>query len=462
MATSIAAARDAALDFLWGRIDYERFIVTPYSERRLKLARMRELLARLGDPQNDVPIVHVAGSKGKGSTSAMIAGMLTAAGHRAGLYCSPHLHRVEERFVVDGLPCDGDELAGLVDAVRPAVAEMDAVVEGEAFETGPTFFEITTAIALLHFKRRGCTAAVLEVGLGGRLDSTNVCQPQVAVITSISFDHMKQLGDTLPEIAREKAGIIKPGVATVSGVRNVAARQVIEEVAAERGSALFEIGRDFDFEFHAPSPQWAGAVNREALRGRIDFRTPSFALSGVEIGLLGRHQGANAAVALATVEALRRSNWNIADDACRRGLADVRWPARVEFAADAPTVVIDAAHNVASIAALQATLDDCLRAPRKLLIFATTLEKDVSGMLAEVLPRYDHVYFTRYANNPRGVPVEELTAIANAIGAAHHSEHASLADAWQTARGAANPATLITVTGSFFIAAEMRELLGLA
>jgi len=462
MATSTDASRDAALDFLWGRIDYERFVVTPYSERRLKLARMRELLARLGDPQLAVPIVHVAGSKGKGSTSAMIAGILQAAGRKTGLYCSPHLHRVEERFIVDGLPCEGDELAELVEAVRPAVAEMDAAAASETLETGPTFFEITTAMALLHFVRRGCTAAVLEVGLGGRLDSTNVCQPQVAVITSISFDHMKQLGNTLPEIAREKAGIIKPGVPTVSGVRDAGARAVIDQIAAERNSSLRAIDRDFHAEYSPPAPQWAGAIDRAALRGRLDFRSPAASLAGVELGLLGRHQCANAAVAIAAVEALNEQHWNISEHACRRGLAHVRWPARVEIAGDAPTVVIDAAHNVASIEALLATLTDCLRAQRKLLIFATTLEKDVSGMLAQALPSFDHVFFTRYANNPRGVPVEDLLAMAQSLGATHVSGCDALPAAWQAVCDAANPETLICVTGSFFIAAEMRELLGIA
>jgi dihydrofolate synthase/folylpolyglutamate synthase len=318
-------------------------------------------------------------------------------------------------------------------------------------------------MALLHFVRRGCTWAVLEVGLGGRLDSTNVCQPRVAVITSISFDHMKQLGNTLGEIAREKAGIIKPGIPTVSGVRESEAREVIEAVACERGSPLMQVDRDFDYEYRSPTPQFAGNLVPSKLRGEVDVRLKGAmaesSAEGVELGLLGRHQAANTAVAWATVAALRYQGWSLSADACRAALAELRWPARVEIVSDQPTIVIDAAHNVASVQALVTTLEECLRAKRRLLIFATTLEKDVAGMLAELLPRFDHVYFTRYSNNPRSVPVEELQALASSQGATHCSAHASLADAWQTVQPTAETDTLICVTGSFFIAAEMREML---
>ena len=230
----------AALRFLMDRIDYERTLSMPCSEEAFKLDRMRELLRRLGDPQNRMPIVHVAGTKGKGSTAAMMAAVLSAAGYRTGLFTSPHLDRVEERIVIDGQPCSAEELAALVELVRPAVEALDRETEvekgtgpicrndpeGAAHKLelspcpplGPTYFEIITAAALCHFARRRVDAAVLEVGLGGRLDSTNVCTPAVSIITSISFDHVKQLGDTLAAIAAEKAGIIKPGVPVVSGV----------------------------------------------------------------------------------------------------------------------------------------------------------------------------------------------------------------------------------------------------
>src|SRR5262245_30142218 len=228
--------RQAALDWLMGRINYERTAFIPYQDRQLKLDRMRQLLTRLGQPDAGMKIVHIAGTKGKGSTSAMIAGILTAAGFRTGLFSSPHLERIEERFAVDAEPCTAAELVALVDRLRPVVRSMDeeAAAEGDA-AGGPTYFEATTAMALLHFVERGVDAAVLEVGLGGRLDSTNVCLPAVCVITSISFDHTKQLGNTLASIAREKAGIIKPGVPVVCGVTDLEPQSVIAAIAREHG-----------------------------------------------------------------------------------------------------------------------------------------------------------------------------------------------------------------------------------
>jgi dihydrofolate synthase / folylpolyglutamate synthase len=244
------AARQAAIDWLMGRINYERVSVIPYQERQLKLDRMRQLLTRLGQPDAGMKIIHVAGTKGKGSTSAMMAAMLTAAGYRTGVFSSPHLERIEERFSVDGEPCSAEELVSLVDRMRPIVAAMDeeAAAEGDPAD-GPTYFEVTTAMALVHFVERQVDAAVLEVGLGGRLDSTNVCLPAVSVITSISLDHTKQLGNTLAAIAREKAGIIKPGVPVVCGVTEAEPQAVIAAIAREHGCRLIQLENDFGFEY---------------------------------------------------------------------------------------------------------------------------------------------------------------------------------------------------------------------
>ena len=291
--TPSTAEYDGAIDFLLSRIDYERMLSTAYGERDLKLERMHELVERLGNPQRAMPIVHVAGTKGKGSTSAMTAAMLSAAGYRTGLYTSPHLARLEERMTVDGGQCSPDEMIALVGRVRPAVAAMDAAAGGS--EHGPTYFEIVTALALLHFARRQVDVAVLEVGLGGRLDSTNICQPLVSVITSISFDHTRQLGDTLSAIAGEKAGIIKPGAAVVSGVIQDEPRAVVAAAAERHGCRLLELGRDFTFSYHA-----AGRLDVVGVRPAIDFeyRVAGCALQyrDLELALIGRHQGANAAV----------------------------------------------------------------------------------------------------------------------------------------------------------------------
>lgn len=448
---------EAALAFLWQRIDYERALAVSYSEREYKLDRMRELLARLGDPQTGLPIVHVAGTKGKGSTAAMAAAVLRAGGYRAGLYSSPHLHAIEERMAIDGQNCPRPEFARLVERLRPIVESMDAAAARVPGECGPTYFELTTALALMHFADRRVDAAVLEVGMGGRLDSTNVCQPLVSVITSISFDHTKQLGDTLALIAGEKAGIIKPGVPVVSGVLPDEPREVIEAVSRNAGSRLVQLGRDFDYRYRP-----ALAHDRSDERPQFDYCSHHGNGSGerdwraIELNLLGRHQAANAAVALAALEQLGQHGFRIEEPAVRAALKGVRWPARVEVVGRRPTIVIDAAHNLASAAALIETLDESFAPERRILVFASTKEKDLRGMLGLLLPRCEHTIFTRYLNNPRYVPPEELAELAAELGFSCQLA-ADPASAWQQVRQLARPNDLICVTGSFFIAAEMRD-----
>lgn len=427
----------------------------PYHTRHLKLERMRELLDRLGNPQNGLSLVHIAGTKGKGSTAAMASAILSAAGYRTGLFTSPHLDRLEERMAVDGLPCTAEELVGLVDRVAPVVRAMDRTL-GDSAEGGPTYFEITTAMALLHFAWRRVDAAVLEVGLGGRLDSTNVCLPMVSVITSISFDHMKQLGHTLAAIAREKAGIIKPGVPVVSGVVDPEPRDVIRQVCRDQGSRLLELGRDFDFAYRPPRGLEAAPSS-----GVMDFSWKNADSrqdhTNVALKLLGRHQAANAAVALAAVAELAGRGWHIPPEAIRRGLAEVRWPARVEVVARQPVIVIDAAHNLASIDALLRVLDESFSAQRRILLFATTQEKDIPGMLGRIAGCFDHVILTRYLNNPRGVPPEQLAALAWELTGQRYRVCPDPARAWDEVLRVVTPRDLVCVTGSFFIAAEMRH-----
>ncbi len=454
---------DSALDFLIRRIDYERSLTVPYGEEAFRLDRMRDLLRRLGDPQRRLSLIHVAGTKGKGSTSAMIAAVLSASGRRTGLFSSPHLERIEERFRIDGQCCGAEAFAALVARLVPIVAEMDALAQSQGIcEMGPTYFELTTALALLWFHEQAVDAAVLEVGLGGRLDSTNVITPLVSVITSISFDHTRQLGNTLAAIAGEKAGIIKTGVPVISGVRLDEPRQVIERVAREHGSTLRQIGVDFDCTYTPPRD-----VTHRSTNGEMTFREPQGTfeqLDHVELALLGRHQAANAAVALAALNELSRQGWQLSAEAIRRGLQQVCWPARVECVQTAPTVVLDAAHNVASIEALLETLDTCFAPSPRLLVFATTREKDIAGMLSRLLDHFETVVLTRYLNNPRGVPVAEVFAIAEQLLGADAATRRCLiadtpADAWELLRRRVTPEHLVCVAGSFFIAAEMRPLL---
>jgi dihydrofolate synthase/folylpolyglutamate synthase len=447
---------EPAIEFLKSRVDYERTSNVPYTQRDFRLDRMRQLLSRLGNPQHALAIVHVAGTKGKGSTAAMLAGILRAAGYRTGLFSSPHLDRVEERIAIDGAICPAAELARLVARVQGVVAAMDdePTADGRG-SNRPTYFEIVTALALTRFAECRVDAAVLEVGLGGRLDSTNVCRPLVSVITSISFDHTQQLGNTLAAIAAEKAGIIKSGVGVVSGVLADEPREVVADVARRHDCRLVQLGRDFDFDYRPPR-----RLELAPARGRMDFRSRGMPDNGMlgdlELSLAGAHQAANAAVAIATLGELRRLGWNIPESAVRQGLAEVRWPARVEVLGRRPTVVLDAAHNVASVEALVRVVRESFSPTRRLLVFATTRDKDVRGMLEVLLPAFDEVIFTRYWQNPRGIAAEELAAIAQELSPVTTHVCADAATAWSAACEIAAREHLVCITGSFFIAAEMR------
>ncbi len=464
--------RSTALAFLFGRIDYERARTVPYRSSQFKLDRMRQLAARLGAPEKAFPAVHIAGTKGKGSTASMIAASLSAAGYRTGLYTSPHLLRLEERFVVDGAMCSEEELVGLLAEIQPIVWQMDAEVAANRQLQGPTYFEITTAAALLHFRRLGVQCAVLEVGLGGRLDSTNICHPVVSVITTISFDHTRQLGKTLTAIAGEKAGIIKPATTVVTGVEQREPWQVIERVARDQHAPVLAVGREFGFDQVVPGrdgeppmaelPAGTELGHGNALNYRETIDGQRYELSHVSLGMLGRHQAANGAVALATLRHLRRSGWEIDESALRSGLARTRCPARFELVRHHPRVILDAAHNPASVAALVAALGENYPTGPRLLIFAVSVDKDVPQMLLQLLPHFPQVVVTRFLNNPRAMEPESVARLAQKLMSSHADLNVQLhvcpdpRSAWQWAQSLLTPEHVVCVAGSFFLAAEIR------
>jgi dihydrofolate synthase / folylpolyglutamate synthase len=413
---------DEALAFWYGRINYEVRAAKPGD---MKLERMRALLRLLGDPHDRVRLVHVTGTKGKGSTCAMIASILRRAGYRVGLFTSPHLEHVEERMQVDGVPITHAELAARMDEVAVAVRQLE-----DGRSPGITFFEIGTALGFLHFCYRRCDIAVIEVGLGGRFDSTNVCKPLVSVVTNVGFDHMAQLGHTLEEIAFQKAGIIKRGVPVVSGVTHEGAREVIHKVTGEMGA-----------------PLWEAAVSRDPRR-RV-------------LALLGSHQIHNAAVAVAAIEQLQESGMPISEAAIERGLATVRWPARIECVGRDPVVILDTAHNVPSAEALVATLRESFPVPgRKSLVFAVSSDKQYPEMLRILSGYFDHFHLTKYGN-PRGVPPEKLASVlAEMSPGKPFTLHAISREAWTAARAAAGAEDLVCITGSVFLAGELRSVLG--
>lgn len=411
---------EEALAFWYGRINYEVRAAQPGD---LKLERMRALLRRLGDPHERLRIVHVTGTKGKGSTCALLDAVARAAGYRVGLFTSPHLAHVEERVQVDGAPISRAELTELLCEVAVAVRAMDAETQYPA----PTFFEIVTALGFLHFVRRRCELALVEVGLGGRFDSTNVCHPLVSVITTVGFDHTAQLGNTLEAIAFQKAGIVKRRVPVVCGVTQPEAREVVERVACELGAPVFEPSA-------APLPS---------------------------VALAGAHQRANAAVALAVIERLRTAGFALSDAAVARGFAGVRWPARVELVARDPHVVLDSAHNVPSAEALVATLRECWPVTgAKRLVFAVSNDKQFPEMLKLFAGYFDHFHLTKYGNNPRCVPPDKLAEVLGSVAPkAKWSLHATASEALSAARSASAPGDLVCVAGSVFLAGELRPVL---
>ncbi|MGL4511967.1 MAG: bifunctional folylpolyglutamate synthase/dihydrofolate synthase [Lacipirellulaceae bacterium] len=433
-----------ALGWLVGRVNYEASAPIPYSDEGLKLDRMRELVDLLGRPDALLRLVHVAGTKGKGSTGAMVAAGLRAAGLRVGVYSSPHLERFEERFTIDGALCAEADVVALVERVRDVTDSMEA-----AGGAGPTYFDLTTAIALCHFADRGVDAAVLEVGLGGRLDSTNVVLPAVSVITSISLDHTQQLGATRALIAAEKAGIIKPGVPVVSGVADPEAGDVIERIARGRNAPLLRAGRDFHVE---PTGDGGWCYTEGAER-----------IGGVRPAMPGAHQAANAAVALAVLGVLDRLGWGVPVAARLAGIAQARVAARTEWFNGDPPVLLDGAHNEASAAALATTLDEVLGGvppTQRTLVLAISSDKDARAIVRALAGSVGRVVVTRYLSNARAIDPGTLAGLVRDEIGVEAAIQPTPAAAWNNAAaGARGAGGVVVVAGSLFLAGEVRRLL---
>ena len=427
-----------AISFWYGRINYE---VRAAAATDLKLERMRSLLRLLGDPDRRLRVVHVTGTKGKGSTCAFVGGALREAGYRVGTFSSPHLARVEERFQVDGTDITRPELAAILGDIAPVVAQMDRLTQFPPI----TFFEISTAVAFLHFLRRRAEVVLLEVGLGGRFDSTNVCHPLVSVITSVGLDHLAQLGPTVEAIAFQKGGIVKPRVPVVSGVEPAGPHAVIAAIAAENAAPLTRLGVDVTFTRGAGVTHFA---SRQAW-------------PPVKLGLLGEHQSRNAAVAILTIERLREAGFTVPDAAVARGFAGARWPARVEVLRVDPALVLDSAHNAPSAEALVQTLrEEFPRAGRKACVFAVSSDKQYPEILAILGSYFDHFHLTAFTQSARSVPPATLAEVLTAVAPrCTFTLHATPQDAATAALAAATPGDLACVAGSVFLAGELRDWL---
>jgi dihydrofolate synthase/folylpolyglutamate synthase len=430
----------SAAAWLESLLDVEKHPELPYA--RLGLAPIQALLARLGEPQRGLRVIHVAGSKGKGSTALLAESLLRAAGLRVGTFTSPHLERWTERFRIDGKEVQGRELAAAVRRLQPEVEALRARDPAQA----PTFFDATTAAALCLFREAAVDRVVLEVGLGGRLDSTNVVVPEVACITTIELEHTDKLGGSFEQIAAEKAGILKPGVPAVIGRLPEPARRVVAERAADLAAPLAWLGEELS----------ANVLAADAGGLAFELRDGSFALEA-RLPVLGEHQAANAALALACVRRAGVSDALLAETAAR-GFASTRLPGRAELLARAPGLLVDGAHTGASARALARVLEKLPR--RRLhLVLSISAGKDLAAILDALLPAADAVTVTR-AEPARSLdPSVIASAIRHAAPALEIEVVPNPHLALRAAADALGPEDLLCATGSVYLAGVARGAL---
>lgn len=434
-----------AVRFLLDRTDYERTRVMRLDPSTFKLERMTALLDALGNPHEDVRMVHVAGTVGKGSTVAMIASMLQGCGYTVGTYTSPHLVDVRERVSINGSMIGRTDFTDAVKAVAEAA---------EAIDLEPTFFEMVTAVAFRHFADQAVDVAVIEVGLGGRLDSTNVITPEVSVITQIDLDHTKLLGRTVAEIAGEKAGIMKQGVPCLVFEQEEAVLDVFRRKAEETGAVLKIVGKDIEFSRRFNAGTEGGPQSRICvINGDAEYMH-------VAVPMPGEHQALNAGLAIAAVDVLRGSGFEIEEVPLLEGLAATQAPGRMEIVWEQPRILVDGAHNPASLTALMRCVGGYVSYDSMVCVFGCCEDKDVDVMLEKAALGGDKFIFTRARGNPRAMDPEDLQRRFSEISGKMSQVAASVPDALELATQAVGRDDLICVTGSFYLVGEVKKFLG--
>jgi len=441
-----------ALDYLYSFVDYSLTRQLTYSPEKFNLDRMFQLLALLDNPHKRYPVLHITGTKGKGSVSAFLASILFQAGYKVGLYTSPHLIDYTERIQVNGKPIEKHEFLTILDEIKPAIEKVPEI----------TTFEITTALAMTVFARQEVNFAVLEVGLGGRLDATNVVDPLVSVITTVSYDHQAVLGDSLAAIAGEKAGIIKPGRTVIVANQSSEAYTVIEQRANELGSPMLSVGRDVHsvsvshnldgqrFLIWLPHQQEKMDQYLENPEGSawhpLEYFTP----------LLGAHQIENAVTAFLTIQSVRSMGYEVPDQAIEAGFLNVSWHCRFEVISRNPLIILDSAHNRDSAQKLRITLDDYLPDKNILLLFGASEDKDVRGILVDLLPRVSKVVATQTIH-PRAMDASSIVKLVHQMGKPARAI-LPFQKAFEEITGMAGPNDVVLVAGSIFLAAAAREV----
>ncbi len=430
-----------AIDTLYDFINYELKRQDRYSPDVMTLDRPRELLEKLGNPQQRYPTIHLTGTKGKGSVGAMSASILQAAGYRVGLYSSPHLQDFRERFQINQELISQDDLAQIVYDIKPA---LDAV-------EGITWFEVVTALAFEYFARQQVDIAVIEVGLGGRLDATNVLTPLVSIITSLSFDHIHLLGNSLASIAAEKGGIIKPGIPVISAPQQLEAQTVLKRIASEHNAPLTLVGTDWEYRSLSATRNGQSIVATHKNGTETTYTT----------ALTGEHQAINTAVTIAAIEQVVASGIEVSDTAIQEGLRTVNWPGRLEVVQENPLVVLDAAHNRASAKWLRESLSTLFNARPITLVFGAKGDKDIHGMMEELLPIVDQIIITQ-AVDSRAESPEEIVNIIQDIGYQGEIQVIPVvSNAIAAATTSVGDTGMVCLTGSLYVVGEARTAYGL-
>jgi dihydrofolate synthase/folylpolyglutamate synthase len=441
------------LDYIYSFVNYEISPAEAYNRRFYNIKRVEELLARVGNPHLIPKSVHIAGTKGKGSTTFMIARVLTESGYKTGLFTKPHLIDLRERWQVDNELLTEAELIAYTTRLRPEIEE----VNRQAYYGKLTTFEIIVAIGFLFYAAHACDFQVLEVGLGGTLDATNVITPEVAVITPISYDHMEVLGNTLTEIATAKAGIIKPGVPVVSSAQREESLKVIRDTCRQKNAPLIRVGVDITCEQRG----FNEGMQLFRVKGRLgiyDIKTP----------LLGYYQVDNVPAAIGALEVLMERGYHITRRSIVNGLASVSWPGRFQIIDRSPTILVDGAHNEDSAARLREAIEKYFargaltataaeRYSKAILIIGTSSDHDADAIVGELYSLFDKVIVTR-SRHPRAARQEAIISLLAKYGISPEVTE-NVAGAVERARSLAAPDDLIVATGSLFVVGEMLEII---
>ena len=433
---------DEAIKYLYNRTNYEQEKHLRYNVDTFNLKRMEKLLSLVGNPHKKIDTVHIAGTKGKGSTATMLSKMLEANGYKVGLYTSPHLVDLHERIRVNSEMISKSAMYGLLNRIYKPVEKV-------AKESKPTFFEIMTTLAFMHFADVKTDVSVIETGLGGRLDSTNVIKPKVVGITNLSIDHQKQLGDTIEKIALEKAGIFKQGVPIVTVQQDPNAMRVLREQAAAVKAPLSVTGVDIDFSHRFETSPENGPHNRVCLT------TPTSKFEHLRVPLHGIHQAINCGLALAVLDKLKGCGYTIDNEKTLEGLSKVKMPGRMEMICEDPRILIDAAHNAASIRALMHAIGQNIPYDSMIVIFGCNEDKDVKGMLRELQFGADKVIFTR-SSSVRAMSPDALTEAYAEISGKMCQSALCLDEAMRLAKSAVGKEDLICITGSFYLIGQAK------